>query len=78
MFAAMLWAVLPHGTSATGTEPATVPQVDPAPCLAAVVANDDDKIVAACGPLIDSEKTVKADRIKALDRAGRRLTTART
>ena len=42
------------------------PQVDPAPCVAAVAANDDDKIIAACGVLIDNEKTVKADRIKAL------------
>jgi tetratricopeptide (TPR) repeat protein len=66
MFAAMLWAALPHRADATGTEPATVPQVDAAPCLAAVVANEDDKIVAACGPLIDSEKAEKADRIKAL------------
>jgi tetratricopeptide (TPR) repeat protein len=66
MFAAMVWAALPHGTGATGAEPATVPQVDAGPCLAAVVANEDDKIIAACGPLIDSEKAVKADRIKAL------------
>jgi tetratricopeptide (TPR) repeat protein len=41
-------------------------KIDPAPCVAAVTANDDDQIVAICGPLIDSEKTVKADRIKAL------------
>jgi tetratricopeptide (TPR) repeat protein len=66
MLAAMLWAALPHGAKATGAEPPTVPQVDPAPCLAAVVANEDDKIVAVCGPLIDNEKTAKADRIKAL------------
>ena len=71
LFVAMLGALLPHGASATGAEPATGPQVDAAPCLAAVVANEDDDIVAACGPLIDNEKTVKADRIKALiGRAG--------
>jgi tetratricopeptide (TPR) repeat protein len=63
--AVALCAALPHGADATGAEPATVPQVDPAPCFAAV-ANEDDKIVAACSPLIDSEKAVKADRIKAL------------
>ena len=28
--------------------------------------SDDDKIIAICGPLIDGEKTSKADRIKAL------------
>jgi len=47
MFAAMLWAALPHGADATGAEPATVPQVDAAPCFAAAVANEDDKIVVA-------------------------------
>ena len=41
-------------------------KIDPAPCVAAVTANDDDRIVAVCGPLIDSEKTAKADRVKAL------------
>jgi tetratricopeptide (TPR) repeat protein len=41
-------------------------KIDPAPCVAAVTANDDDQIVAICSPLIDSEKTVKADRVKAL------------
>jgi tetratricopeptide (TPR) repeat protein len=66
MFAATLWAMLPHGANATGADAPTVPQVDPAPCFAAIVANEDDKIVATCGPLIDNEKTVKADRIKAL------------
>jgi tetratricopeptide (TPR) repeat protein len=34
--------------------------------MAAVAANDDDKIAADCGALIDNEKTAKADRIKAL------------
>jgi tetratricopeptide (TPR) repeat protein len=64
--AAMLWPALPHGAGATGTELPVDPQVDPAPCVAAVAASDDDRIVAVCGALIDSEKTAKADRIKAL------------
>jgi tetratricopeptide (TPR) repeat protein len=42
------------------------PRLDPAPCLAAVAANDDDKILSACGVLIDNDKTAKADRLKAL------------
>ena len=62
----MLCAALPHVAAATGTDPAADPQIDPAPCMAAIAANDDDKILAACGVLIDSEKTEKADRIKAL------------
>jgi tetratricopeptide (TPR) repeat protein len=64
--AALACLVWPHGASATGAEPATAPPVDPAPCVATVEANDDDKIIAACGALIDSDKTSKADRIKAL------------
>jgi tetratricopeptide (TPR) repeat protein len=51
---------------ATGADTSTVPPVDPASCMAAITANDDDKVTAECGPLIDNEKTAKADRIKAL------------
>jgi tetratricopeptide (TPR) repeat protein len=52
--------------AATGTGPSTDQQVDPAPCLAAVAASDDDRIIAGCGLLVDNDKTLKADRIKAL------------
>ena len=55
-----------RAAAATGAEPITDPQVDPAPCVAAVAANDDDKIIAICGVLVDNEKTTKTDRIKAL------------
>jgi tetratricopeptide (TPR) repeat protein len=48
------------------TEPVTAPPIDPAPCFAAAEANDDDKIIAICGLLIDGEKTPRADRLKAL------------
>jgi tetratricopeptide (TPR) repeat protein len=61
-----IWATSPQGAFATGTEPAVVPRVDPTPCLAAIAANDDDRIVAVCAAVIDGEKTEKADRIKAL------------
>ena len=64
--AALLWAAPPNVAFASGTDPVTSPQIDPAPCLAATAANDDDKIVAICGALIDSEKTPKPDRVKAL------------
>jgi tetratricopeptide (TPR) repeat protein len=64
--ASVLWAALPHGAGATGTEPSTDQQVDPAPCVAAVAANDDDRIIASCGLLVDNDKTLKADRIKAV------------
>jgi len=64
--ALVLCAALPHGAFATSAEPVTDPQSDPAPCVAAVAANDADRIIAICGALIDNEKTLKADRIKAL------------
>jgi tetratricopeptide (TPR) repeat protein len=62
----VLCAALSHRAFATGVEPAKDLQIDPAPCHAAAAANDDDKIVAVCGTLIDNEKTGRADRIKAL------------
>lgn len=64
--ASMLWAALPHGAGATGTEPVTDPHIDPAPCVSAAAAADDDRILAICGTLIDNEKTLRADRTKAL------------
>src|ERR1700736_7025462 len=64
--AALLWAALRHGALATGVDPPPAPPVDPAPCVAAVVANEPDKIIAVCGALVDNEKTAKADRIRAL------------
>ena len=63
---ALLWAVLPCGVGATGTEPASNPQADPAPCVAAVASDDVDRIIDICGALIDNEKTLKPDRIRAL------------
>jgi tetratricopeptide (TPR) repeat protein len=60
-----------HMAHATGAETAKNLQIDPAPCLAAAAANDDDKIVPLCSSVIDNEKTAKPDRIKALTaRAG--------
>jgi tetratricopeptide (TPR) repeat protein len=64
--ASIFSAMLSPGWGATGTEPATDSQVDTAPCMAAITANDDDRIVSMCGPLIDNDKTLKADRVKAL------------
>jgi tetratricopeptide (TPR) repeat protein len=57
---------LPQIARATGAEPAKEPPVDPAPCVAAAAANDDDRIIAVCGALVDDEKTARSDRIKAL------------
>jgi tetratricopeptide (TPR) repeat protein len=62
----LLCASLPHGAGATGAEPSTDPQVDPAPCVAAAATSDADRIIAICGALVDNAKTLKADRVKAL------------
>ena len=64
--AAAVSLVSPQPTLAATTELPPAPQADPAPCAAAVTAGDDDRIVAACGVLIDNEKTLRPDRIKAL------------
>ena len=66
IIALVLCAALSRAAFAAATEPATDPQVDPAPCAAAAVANDDDKVIAVCGALVDNEKTPAPDRIKAL------------
>src|SRR6185437_16862051 len=66
MLLLLLLALAPRGAGATGADTATVPPADPAPCQAAIAANDDDKIVGECGALIDNEKTEKPDRLKAL------------
>lgn len=55
-----------HGAGATGAEPAKDLRIDPAPCLAASLAQDHDRTVSVCSALIDNAKTEKADRIKAL------------
>jgi tetratricopeptide (TPR) repeat protein len=64
--ALLLAAALPRDAFATGTGPATDPQADPAPCVAAAEAGDADKVIAVCGALIDNQKTQRADLIKAL------------
>ena len=64
-FASVLWAALPPCAFAATGEP-TEEQIDSAPCMAALTANDDDRIIAVCGTLIANEKAPKADRVKAL------------
>jgi tetratricopeptide (TPR) repeat protein len=67
--ASLMWIAFAQDVSATGVEPKDL-RVDPALCLAAALARDDDKTFAACGALIDNAKTEKADRIKALTARG--------
>jgi tetratricopeptide (TPR) repeat protein len=63
---ASLSCAVPDPVRATGADAVAVPPADPAPCFAAITANDDDNIIGVCGALIDNEKTLKADRLKAL------------
>lgn len=65
---AILLSALSLGAAhaATGGEPAAVPQVDVAPCLAAAASDDIDKAASACTAVIDNEKSAKADLVKAL------------
>jgi len=57
---------LPFGCAYAATSEPTEEQIDSAPCMAAVTANDDDKIIAVCDSLTSNEKAPKADRVKAL------------
>ena len=62
---AMLWlAAVPHIALAAPVEP-TGEQIDSAPCMAALTANDDDRIIASCAALIGNDKAPKADRVRA-------------
>jgi tetratricopeptide (TPR) repeat protein len=59
-----VYAVLPDSVFAAASEP-TEGQIDSAPCMAALTAADDDRIIAACAALIDNDKAPRADRVKA-------------
>ena len=54
----------PHTASAATVEP-TGEQIDSAACMAALTADDDDKVIASCAALIGNDKAPKADRVKA-------------
>ena len=62
---AVICAVLPDSVLAATVEP-TDQQIDSAPCMAALTAGDDEKVIAACEALIGNDKASKADRLKAL------------
>ena len=62
---AVICIVLPNGVLAATGEP-TGEQIDSAPCMAALTANDEEKIIAVCGALIGNDKAPKADRAKAV------------
>jgi tetratricopeptide (TPR) repeat protein len=62
--AAVLLAAAPHASFAATSEP-TGEQIDSAPCTAALAADDDDRVIAACAALIGNDKAPRPDRIKA-------------
>ncbi|MBR0933247.1 tetratricopeptide repeat protein [Bradyrhizobium jicamae] len=62
-----LSCVLAAGAArATGSEPGKDIQADPAPCVAAAAAGDDDRTIEVCGELVASEKASRPDRAKAV------------
>jgi tetratricopeptide (TPR) repeat protein len=62
---AVICAVPPDDALAAPSEP-TDQQIDSAPCMAALTAGDDEKVVTACDALVGNDKAAKADRVKAL------------
>jgi len=61
---AIAWASSDVASAAT-VEP-TGEQIDSAPCMKALASGDDEKVIAACHALIESDKAAKGDRVKAL------------
>ena len=61
----VLCAALPDFAFAATTEPSGE-QIDSEPCMAALSTGNDDRVIAACNALIESDKAAKGDRIKAL------------
>jgi tetratricopeptide (TPR) repeat protein len=61
---AVACTVVPDRAFSATVEP-TGEQIDSVPCMAALMAADDDKIMASCDALIGNDKAPKADRIKA-------------
>jgi tetratricopeptide (TPR) repeat protein len=65
MTAAVLWlAMALHAAFAAPVEP-TDEQIDSAPCMGALAAGDDDRIIASCAVLIGNDKAPRPDRVKA-------------
>lgn len=62
----ILLAVLLASRAFAATDVPPEPPINSAPCMAAIAALDDDKIMAACGEVIDGKTTPRADRLKAL------------
>ena len=54
------------GRAFAATSEPTDEQIGSAPCVAALTANDDDRIIGNCGVLIGNDKAPKPDRLKAL------------
>jgi tetratricopeptide (TPR) repeat protein len=55
-----------HSVLADSTATPGEPSTGSSLCLAAIAAHDDDRIVDACGTLLDNEKAARNDRIQAL------------
>lgn len=56
----------PGAARAVPSDPQVDPVIDPAPCFVAIKASDDDRIIAGCGVVIDSDESARPDRVRAL------------
>lgn len=63
---AALWFMAMSRAGWAATAALTDGQIDSAPCLAALAANDDDRIITSCDALTGNDKAPSADRVKAL------------
>jgi tetratricopeptide (TPR) repeat protein len=52
--------------AATAGDPPSTAQIDSAPCFAAAGIGDDDNVITRCSAVIDSEKTMRPERLRAL------------
>jgi tetratricopeptide (TPR) repeat protein len=63
---AMNYVARPDVAFAAATVEPTGEQIDSAPCMTALASADDERIIAACNAMIESDKAAKSDRVKAL------------
>ena len=63
--AAALWLAMTLPTVFAAPVDPTGEQIDSAPCMAALSAGDDDRIIALCAAMIGNDKAPRQDRVKA-------------
>src|SRR5579871_1600437 len=62
---AVVMGMVMTGTAFAAPIEPTGEQIDSAPCMAALTAGDDDRIIASCAGLIGNDKAPRPDRVRA-------------